>query len=139
MKIKLIKILIGIVVLIIIFLSLILLIAKFRVHDCLHSDAFTRLKSLQINGKEHSIYLRKSGFHEKEYFYELHQGLPKLDSCGDPVSKLISTTHIEFRDKSISKLVIENQKVKIIYAEGSGQQPGSYRDVAIEIKPPPNE
>lgn len=80
------------------------------------------------------IYLRTSGLHEKESFYELYEKQPAFDACGKSVLPSKADVHIDLTRGAISKLVIDKQHLSIVYNKSKAQEV-DYKDVPIEVSP----
>ena len=102
-------------------------------NDCFTSDSIEQLKVFDVHNVKYNLFLRISGFQEKEAFYELYKGVPVFDNCGQPNSKSISIIHIDTNQGAVSKLIVEGTNLDLIYnTNGSGHT--NYKDVNIEIK-----
>lgn len=102
-------------------------------NDCFTSDSIEQLKVFKVNNVKYSLFLRISGFQEKEAFYELYKGVPIFDNCGQPNSNYVSTIHIDTNRGAVSKLIVEETNLDLIYnANGNGHT--NYKDINIEIK-----
>ena len=69
-------------------------------------------------GSEHTVYLRTTGFGEKESFYELYDQIPEFDTCGVANISPISQTHIDSTLGKPIQLEINNNSMKLFYATG---------------------
>ncbi len=101
--------------------------------DCFVADSVAQVKSFNANGMDYFVYLRISGLHEKEAFYELYTKKPVFDACGKTATLAISDVHIDSVAGVVSKLVIDNKKLIIIYTKGDAQET-NYKEVQIELK-----
>ncbi len=90
--------------------------------DCFTADSVKLIQSFTIDGQKHSLYLRVSGFHEKEVFYEIYENDPAFDSCGRPDRSAVSVTHVDFTRGQLLKLVIEGMAMTVFYIQdGNGE------------------
>lgn len=101
--------------------------------DCFIADSVTKIRSFNANEVDYFIYLRISGLHEKEAFYELYTKEPAFDACGKATTLAISDVHIDSAIGIVSKLVIDNKKLIIVYKKGDTQE-ANYKEVQIELK-----
>ena len=81
------------------------------------------------------IYLRVSGLHEKESFYELYDKQPVFDACGKSTLPSKADVHIDSKSGAISKLVVNKEHLSIVYHKGQTQKV-DYKDVPIEVSAP---
>lgn len=80
------------------------------------ADNVKQLSSPGLERKGLHIFLRTSGFNEKEYFYELFEGIPKFDECGQTQRNFISKTHVDTSIGMPEKLIIRGNKISIEYS-----------------------
>lgn len=116
------------------FASALSLIACSSATDCLVADSVSLVKKIRLGEVDRYIYLRTSGLHEKESFYELYEKQPAFDTCGKPVLPSKADVHIDSTRGAISKLVIDKQRLSIVYIKGKSQEV-NYKDVQIEVSP----
>lgn len=102
-------------------------------NDCFVAETVTPVKTIRIGGVDHFLYLRSSGFNEKEHFYELYKRSPKFDECGKTDISPISEVHLDTSEGVIVKLVIDKHKLKIIYSEEDNQGT-DLSSIPIEVK-----
>ena len=100
---------------------------------CFTSDVVDELQRVNIENKEYHLYLRTTGFNEKEHFYELYGEKPIFDDCGLTESLLISEIHVDSSVGTVSKLVVSDNKLKLEYSK-DGLASLDLREVGIEIK-----
>ena len=81
------------------------------------------------------IYLRITGLHEKQSFYVLYDKRPAFDACGEATLPSKAEVHIDSTRGEISKLVIDKERLSIVYHKGKTQKAG-YKDVPIEVNVP---
>lgn len=110
-----------------------LIVACGTKNDCFTSDNVKQLKMINHNNRSYSIYLRISGFQEKESFYELYEGVPSFDDCGKPSIQAKSTVHIDSIQGSVSRLILDGEKLYIVFKKDSSDN-ANFEDVKIEIK-----
>lgn len=118
---------------IIFFFIAILFIACSPDTDCLIADSVVQVREIRTNEVDYFIYLRISGFHEKEVFYELYNSEPIFNICGKPNIPAIADIHIDSTEGIVSKLVIDNQTLTVHYSKDSSQEV-DLKDVQIEVK-----
>ena len=109
------------------------LIACSSDNECFVADSVVQVKAIRVDEVDYFIYLRTSGFHEKEAFYELYKSEPIFNSWGKSNSSAISDIHIDSTEGVVSRLVIDNQKLIIVYSKNSSQEV-NFKDVQIEVK-----
>lgn len=103
--------------------------------DCLVADSVSLVKKIWMDEGDQYIYLRISGLHEKESFYELYDKQPAFDACGKSTFPSKADVHIDSTRGEISKLVIDKERLSIVYHKGGAQKVG-YKDVPIEVNVP---
>jgi hypothetical protein len=101
--------------------------------DCLIADNLKQIKSFNINNNDYYLYLRISGFQEKEAFYVLYDDVPVFDECGKTDLSATSTVHVDSTKGAISKIVIYGKKLQIIYQKNNTMDQ-SLDSIPIEIK-----
>ena len=84
--------------------------------DCGIADAISKVQSVTIKNKSYFLILRTSGFQDKVSFYELYENSPIFDVCGRANFNPVASVEIEASENP-SKLIIENQGLKIIYSK----------------------
>lgn len=84
---------------------------------------------------EHGVYLRISGLHEKESFYELYERQPTFDACGKSTLPSKTGVHVDSTRGAISKLVVDKERLSIVYRKGKTQKV-DYKNVPIEVSAP---
>lgn len=63
------------------------------------------------------IYLRISGLHEKESFYELYDKQPVFDACGKSTLPSKADVHIDSKVVRFPKLVVNKERLSIVYQQ----------------------
>jgi len=101
--------------------------------DCFVADSVAKVRAVSVNNKTYYVYLRTSGFSEKEHFYELYKNEPKFDDCGKSNSRPISEAHIDTTRGNMSKLIIKDSQIKVIYSKDTPQIV-NYKNVQIDAK-----
>ena len=102
--------------------------------DCFVADNVTQVKIINIKGDDYFLYLRISGFHEKEVFYELYQQEPTFDLCGKSNVQTLSEAHIDSTEGAVASLVVEDLKLRVMYTKENGNGKADYKTVPIKIK-----
>ncbi|MDY6994566.1 MAG: hypothetical protein SVR94_18435, partial [Pseudomonadota bacterium] len=102
-------------------------------NECFIADSITQIKTINIEGKKHFLYLRVAGMHEKEHFYELYEHIPEFDDCGQTTLMPLSEIHIDPTAGNINKLVVDNNKLSIIYSKNDTQII-NFSNIYIEVK-----
>lgn len=101
--------------------------------DCFIADSVKLVKAIKIDSSDYFIYLRVSGFHEKETFYELYESKPTFGECKQSNILSVSDVHVDFSQGNVSKLVVDDRKLGVVYANDSVQYI-DLKDVPIEVK-----
>jgi hypothetical protein len=114
-------------------LSFLLLLSCTTNNDCLPADSIKQIKSFDVNRHAYFVYVRISGFQEKEIFFELYDNVPVFDDCGKPNISIVSAVHVDSTQGSVSKLVIDDKNLKIVYKKNQIEDIG-YDRIPIEIK-----
>lgn len=114
-------------------LILILLLSCTANNDCYTADSVKQIKSFDINSHAYFIYIRNSGFHQKEVFFELYDNVPVFDDCGKPDIPIVSAVHVDSTQGTVSKLVINANNLKIVYKKNPIENI-SFDNIPIEIK-----
>jgi hypothetical protein len=102
-------------------------------NDCFVAETTTPVKTISIGGVHHFLFLRSSGFNEKEHFYELYKKSPMFDECGKTDIAPISEVHLDTSEGMLVKLVIDERKLKIIYSKKVSQDT-DLSNIPIEVK-----
>lgn len=103
--------------------------------DCLVADSVSLVKKIKMGELDQYIYLRISGLHEKEGFYELYDKQPVFDACGKSTLPSKADVHIDSTRGAISKLVVNKERLSIVYHKGQTQKV-DYKDVSLEVSAP---
>ena len=101
--------------------------------ECFIADSIKLVRTIKIEGSNYFIYLRISGFHDKVAFYELYADKPTFDECGKSNTLAISEEPIDSSAGVVSKLVVDEQRLSIVYSKDSSQEV-DLKDVPIEVK-----
>ncbi len=86
-------------------------------NDCFVSDVVDEVKSVTVDSKEYYLFLRTSGFNEKEHFYELYDHKPKFDDCGLSKSTSVSDVHVDSTVGNVGKVVISDKSLNLVYSK----------------------
>jgi hypothetical protein len=100
--------------------------------DCLVADSLKEMTAPSLNEKGLHIFLRTSGFNEKEHFYEMYKGMPAFDSCGRTGSSLISLVHIDRSIGYAQKLIVKDNRMEIVYSDDESSRPADAIPVEVE-------
>ena len=93
---------------------------------CMVADSIQEIGNESLNNKGLHLYLRTSGFSEKEHFYELFRGAPSFDECGITTTDTLSQAHVDTSIGIPEKLIIKKNQIEIEYKPGEiGNQLGS--------------
>lgn len=101
-------------------LSIVLLFACSKKPDCLVADDIKEVKAVSLGADKYALYLRTSGFNEKEFFYELYKDKPEFDECGRAVTAAVSKIHVDTTEGTPVKLKIIDFALHIEYASAGG-------------------
>lgn len=97
-----------------------------KMPDCMVADSIQEIGNESLNNKGLNLYLRTSGFSEKEHFYELYRGAPSFDECGITSADTLSQVHVDTSLGAPERLIIKNNQVEIEYKSGeAGNQLGN--------------
>lgn len=102
-------------------------------HGCFVAETVTPVKKITITGLDHFLYLRSSGFSEKENFFELYKNKPEFDDCGKASLTPLSEVHIDSSKEMIDKVVIDKHKLTIVYSKEKTQS-NNLVNVPVEVK-----
>lgn len=114
-------------------LSFLLLLSCTANTDCFTADSVKQIKSFDVNSHAYFVYVRVTGFQEKETYFELYDNVPVFDDCGKPNISIVSAVHVDSMQGSVSKLVIDDKNLKVIYKKNQ-MGDNSYDSIPIEIK-----
>ncbi len=103
--------------------------------DCFVADSIKELKVSQLNGEAYFLFLRTSGFGEKEHFFELFKFKAKFDDCGQTSSKPIFEVHVDDTEGFPVKLVISDDKMKVVYS-ATADNSLNLETIKVEIPTP---
>lgn len=84
--------------------------------DCFVADTVVPVEEVSVDGQDRFLYLRSSGLNEKAHFYELYERAPAFDDCGKTNLSPISDIHVDNSQGTVAKVVIDNNKLSILYA-----------------------
>ena len=90
-----------------------------------------KIKSISYLGEPSYLYLRASGFQDKQFFYELYDHEPTFNTCNMTSSEPILEDHVFEQDNYVSHIEIGENKMSIIYTDS---KPASYDFESIHIK-----
>ncbi len=102
-------------------------------NDCFIADSVEKIKEININDTVYFLYLRISGFNEKEYFYELYGREPKFDNCGKAEAGPISNLHVDTSVGKPVKLIVKNEALSLRFSKNSNGVV-DLKKISIEIK-----
>ena len=91
--------------------------------DCMIADSVEEIKSESLNKKGLRLYLRSSGFSEKEHFYELFGSTPSFDECGLATIDTLSQVHVDTSLGKPDKLIVKNNQIEIQYTNDEPESP----------------
>ncbi len=100
--------------------------------DCFVADSVEKIEELHINDTRYFLYLRTSGFNEKESFYELYDKEPIFDNCKKAGIRPVSDLHVDTSAGTPVKLIIKNNKLSLLFSNNANDSVG-LREVLIEV------
>lgn len=100
--------------------------------NCFTSDSVEQMKKFDQKNIRYSLFLRVSGLHEKEAFYELYKGVPFFNECSQPNVHAVASIHIDTKQGEISKLIIDGEKLDLVY-KTRDDKASSLRDIDVEL------
>ena len=100
--------------------------------ECVVADSVLLVREISLNGADHFVYLRISGFHEKETYYELYDSIPEFDVCGKANRQAISEVHIDSMEGVASKLIVKNDKLIVGYSEKQSQRV-DFKNMPVQV------
>lgn len=101
--------------------------------DCFVADNVTKIKTVKVGETEYSIYLRVSGFQEKEAFYELYDKSPVFDVCGKASLASIANVHVDDTKGTAIALVLVNQELTLEY-DSDGRAQSELTKIPVTVK-----
>lgn len=102
-------------------------------NNCFVAETIVPVNKIDVSGVDHFLYLRSSGFHEKEHFYELYENAPKFDECGKTNVIPLSVVHVDNSKGAVVRLVVDNSKLTVVYSKDKPQGT-DVSGVAIDVK-----
>lgn len=99
--------------------------------NCLTIDQVTQLKKIKIDNKEHYLFLRISGWHDKIELFNLYDQKPVFDKCMNANIPPISDISVYPENGTASKLLIENKILSLEYTKEKTSN--SLENIAVEI------
>jgi len=102
--------------------------------DCFIADSVEKIKETHTNDTIYFVYLRMSGFNEKEYFYELYDIEPKFDDCGKSETKATFDLHVDTSEGKPITLIIKNEKLSLLFSKKNEVTVADLKEISIEIK-----
>lgn len=118
-----------------ILLTLLFMSGCSKEQDCFVADSIKELKLSQLNEENYFLFLRTSGFSEKEHFFELFRVKPEFDSCGQTTSKLIFQTHVDDTEGFPITLIISDDKMEVVYSTNT-ENDLSLERIKVEVLKP---
>lgn len=110
-----------------------ILIACSQDPDCFIADSIKLVTSIKIGSRDYLIYLRISGFHEKEIFYELYENKPTFDECKQSDVLSISDVHVDLSRGVVSRLIVDDKVLHLVYSNDKAQK-FDLEGIPIEVK-----
>lgn len=104
-----------------------------RSADCLVADTVTPVGVVTVNGADAHVFVRTSGFNDKQHVYELYDQTPTFDSCGHTALKPRSDAAVDPGEGTVESLVVSAGTLSIQYAKGK-QQVKNLAVVPIETR-----
>lgn len=99
---------------------------------CFTADTVVPVKRISIAGDEHLLYLRSSGFSEKQSFYELYSNEPKFDDCGHATRAPLSKVDVDPGAGAVVGLVVDKHKLVIVYSKEGASS--NLAGVPVEVR-----
>lgn len=109
-----------------------ILVACSADNDCFVADSVEKIEELYINDTTYFLYLRTSGFNEKESFYELYDKEPTFDGCRQTDVRPVSDLHVDTSEGTPVKLIIKNNKLNLLFSNNASDSV-DLRKVLIEV------
>lgn len=91
--------------------------------DCMIADSVEEIKNESLNKKGLHLYLRSSGFSEKEHFYELFGAAPSFNECAIATIDTLSQAHVDTSLGTPDKLIVKNNHIVIEYSNDESASP----------------
>lgn len=101
--------------------------------DCFVADVVEPVEQVTVGGTVHHIYLRTSGFNEKEQFFELYAEKPVFDDCGQAETTPVATVHIDENRGHPERLTVGDLVLEIDYSSESGSN-GALTAIAVQVE-----
>lgn len=99
--------------------------------DCLTSDTLREVETVEDT---RHLYLRVSGFQEKEFFYELYDQEPSFDSCGVANIETVAVAHIDREQGVPSAIDVKEASIEILYSEDGTFSEAGLTNVTVNMK-----
>ncbi len=112
--------------------ALLILVSCSKRDDCFIADSVEKIKEIHINDTIYFVYLRISGFNEKEYFYELYDIAPKFNDCVKTEAKAISNLHVDTSEGKPITLMIKNEKLSLLFSKKNEATAVDLKEIFIE-------
>lgn len=100
--------------------------------DCFVADSIKEIKLSQLNDSGYFLYLRTTGFNEKESFFELFNAKASFDDCGQTSVKPVSQVHVDDTKGFPIKLDIYQDKIDVVYS-AVNEKNISLESIAVEF------
>jgi len=113
--------------------SLSILVSCTSTNDCFVADIVEEARTVELQNNKYFLYLRTSGFNDKEFFYELYDQLPKFNQCGISELSPVSDVHVDFSAGNIERLEIDGYQLKVVYSSSSDKNV-DLLNVDLEVK-----
>lgn len=100
--------------------------------DCFVADTIKEITVHSLNEKGLHVFLRSSGFNDKEHFYEMYEGVPAFDDCGQSGSEPISQVDVDTSIGNVRKLIVKSNRLEIVYSNDESSH--SMDAVLVEVE-----
>ena len=91
--------------------------------DCLVADTNEEIQDAKLNKNHLYLYIKTTGFNEKERFIQLFSAKPEFDACGTPSVEPVTERHIDASAGNVEKLIIQNAQIKVVYSKTKRTSP----------------
>lgn len=85
--------------------------------DCFVADSYEEIHESKLNNIHLFLYIKTTGFNEKQQSFQLYSVRPVFDDCGMPSVEPVAEEYIDVSAGYVEKLMIKNGRITVIYSK----------------------
>jgi len=99
--------------------------------DCFVADTYDEIRDSRLSSKHLYLYIRTTGFNEKESLFQLYSIQPVFDECGIPSVEPVAEEHVDTSAGNVDKLIIDKNRIILVYSKNTKT---SLNKVSLELR-----